>query len=270
VNSIRALCEGFRGGPGSRRSRRDAQREEPDVGLALFAPAVAPLAVVAGAMAAGCGSAAAAPLPPAPVAPASPPRDDGQAAEGGEGGARHAAALEELRVGPLGWRTDRQQSVRLLLPDAAHWLRVKFWGVESLVGFRYGKDHHAIVGAIVVSVPDESETGACGRAFEKKAQPWIESFDVALAHDRPQAIDWNGKIVEIDSLVATTATLGVRDTYAIAYGAFPAWRGACVVIGIGVPARNELERAKAVRDRFVSNVLPRVQVVARTEPRERD
>src|SRR5258708_35119886 len=87
----------------------------------------------------GCSSAGA-PLHTQPVAPAPPPKDDGKPAQGGEGGTQHAAALEQLKVGQLGWRVDRQDSVKVLLPDAEHWMRVKFWGIKSLVGFRYGKE----------------------------------------------------------------------------------------------------------------------------------
>lgn len=215
------------------------------------------------------GCTAAPPRPPQPVAPAPPPRDDGKPAQGGEGGLAHAAALEQLRVAPLGWRVDRQNSVRIELPDAGHWTRVKFWGVKSLVGFRYGKDHHAIVAAFVVHVDDETAPGACSKAFEQWAQPWVDSFEVEIAHDPPQAADWNGKIVDIDSLVATTATLGVHDQYAVSYGTYPAWKGACLVMGIAIPARDELERAKAVRDRFAAEVLPRLQVLRPDEPKER-
>jgi hypothetical protein len=236
---------------------------------------MAPLSL---ALAAGCASATAAPpsaprtsaaAPLASIAPVPPPSDDGRPSEGGSGGAEHASALEELHVGPLGWRTDRQRSVRVLLPDATHWLRVKFWGMQSLVGFRYGKDHHAIVGGTVVHVPDESVPQACSKAFEREAQPWVDSFEVTIDYAPPIATTWNGKIVDIDSLVATTATLGVHDQYAVAYGTYPAWKGACLVLGIAVPARNELERAKAVRDRFVAEVLPHVEVVAHDEPPER-
>lgn len=215
------------------------------------------------------GCTAAAPRPPRPVAPAPPPKDDGKPAEGGEGGLAHAAALEQLRAAPLGWRVDRQDSVRIELPDAGHWTRVKFWGVKSLVGFRYGKDHHAIVAAFVVHVDDETAPGACGKAFEQWAQPWVDSFEVEIAHDPPQAASWNGKIADIDSLVATTATLGVHDQYAVSYGTYPAWKGACLVMGIAIPARDELERAKAVRDRFTAEVLPKVQVLKTDEPKER-
>jgi hypothetical protein len=224
-------------------------------------------ALAAAVLTAGCS--AAAPPRPHAVAPAPPPKDDGTAAQGGGGGVEHAAALEQLKTGPLGWRVDRQNSVRVELPDAEHWMRVKFWGLKSLVGFRYGKDHHAIVAGFVIHVDDETAPGACGATFERWAQPWVDSFEVKIEHEPPKAVPWNGKIGDIDSLVATTATLGDRDQYAVAYGTFPAWKGACLVLGIAVPARDELERAKAVRDRFAGAVLPIVQVMTSEEPKER-
>jgi hypothetical protein len=215
----------------------------------------------------GC-SAAPPSRPPAVVAPAPPPRDDGSAAQGGAGGDAHAAALEQLKVSRTGWRVDRQNSVRVLLPDAAHWTRVKFFGIKSLVGFRYGKDHHAVVAGTIVHVDDETPAGVCGKAFEATAQPMVDAFEVAIEHDPPKAAPWSGKIIDIDVLVATTATLGMRDQYAVAYATYPAWKGACLVVGIAIPARDELERAKAVRDRFAAEVLPTIQVTAKDEPKE--
>jgi hypothetical protein len=202
------------------------------------------------------------------VAPAPPPKDDGKPAQGGEGGTAHAAALEELRVSHLGWRFDRPGRVRLPLPDAPHWTRVKFWGVKSLVGFRYGKDHHAIVAGFVVRVDDETSPGICGKTFEHWAQPLVDSFEVEIKYDPPRAEPWSGRIADFESLIARTATLGVRDEYAVAYGTYPAWKGACLVLGIAVPARDEIERAKAVRDRFTTEVLPKVQVILSDGPPE--
>ena len=207
-----------------------------------------------------------APRPIPPVAAAPPPKDDGNPSQGGTGGEQHAAALEQLRGSPLGWRNDRQNSVRIELPDAEHWTRVKFWGVKSLVGFRYGKDHHAIVAGFIIHLDDESQ-GACAKAFEQWAQPYVDSFEVQIEHDPPKAVPWMGKILDIDSLVAATATLGMRDEYAVAYATYPAWKGACLVMGVAVPARDELERAKAVRDRFASEILPTVKV-SKDEPKE--
>jgi len=40
-------------------------------------------------------------------------------------------------------------------------------------------------------------------------------------------------------------------------------------VGIAVPAREDEERAREVRDRFAREVLPRVQVIAKEEPKER-
>jgi hypothetical protein len=117
-------------------------------------------------------------------------------------------------------------------------------------------------------VTDEREPGACGKAFEAYAQPWVDSFEVAIAHDAPLAIPWRDAIIGIDSLVATTATLGVHDQYAGAYATYPAWKGACLVFGIAVPARGDLERAMAARDRFVRDVFPALQVTTPDQPRK--
>jgi hypothetical protein len=236
----------------------------------VLLPLLASLAIAA-ASAAGCASSASAPVraqPAQPVTAAAPPKDDGKPAQGGQGGHEHAAALEQLKAAHLDWRADRQNSLRVLLPDAATWLRVKFWGVKSLVGFRYGKDHHAIVAGFIIHVPDENAQGACGKAFEAWAQPYVDAFEVEIAHDPPQAVTWNGKIVDIDSLVATTATLGAHDQYLASYAIYPAWTGACLVLGVAVPAREEFDRAKAVRDRFAAEVLPKLRVTSATEPKE--
>jgi hypothetical protein len=212
---------------------------------------------------------ASAPLPPITAAP--PPRDDGQASQGGAGGQAHAAALEELRTARAAFfRSDRHNAVRISLPDAGHWTRVKFWGVKSLVGFRYGKDHHAIVAGFVLHVEDENAPEACTKVFEEWAQPYVDSFEVAVEHDPPKAFPWNGKIVDVDSVVARTATLGDHDEYASVYATYPAWKHACLVVGIAIPARGELERAKAVRDRFTTEILPRIRVLATEEPKEMD
>src|SRR5262245_48579426 len=101
---------------------------------------------------AACSTAAAATPPSRPVAPSPPPKDDGNAAQGGGGGDVHSAALEQLKVGAVAPRSDKQNSIAVPLPDAEHWTRVRFLTLPSLVGFRYGKDHHAIVAAFVTHV----------------------------------------------------------------------------------------------------------------------
>ncbi len=209
--------------------------------------------------------------PPHVVVAASPPADDGRASEGGSGGDEHAAALEELKTAPLTLRIDKQASVRIPLPDAEHWMRVKFWTVPTLLGFRYGQGHHAVVGGYVTHVPDNSVPGACAQSFEKWALPLIDMFDIDLHRYSPAAVPWReGRIAEIETLDAKAATLVEKGEQAVAYGVYPAWPGACLIVGVAVPARDgEKQRATDVRDRFVREVLPKIEVIRATEPTER-
>jgi hypothetical protein len=240
-----------------------------------------------------CSSAhAAAPAVPArSVAAAPPPKDDGRPAQAAEaeGGVAHAAALEQLRTAQLVARADKQNSLVVVLPDAEHWTRVRFLTVKSLVGFRYGKAHHAVVAAFVTHVPDNQAQGACSKSFEDWAKPYVDAFEVELKHDAPAAFAWSPPtappvilvgpkppappktvaIVEVDPLMAKTATILARDTYAGAWAAYPVWENACLIVGAAIPSRGEDDRARAVRDRFVKDVLPKVKVLTTTEPKER-
>lgn len=212
-----------------------------------------------------------------PVIAASPPRDDGKSAQGGSGGAEHAAALEELKVAELGPAVDRQSSIKIMLPDAPHWMRVKFWGIPTLVGFRYGQGHHAIVGGDIRHVPDNSVSGACAKSFEGWAMPLIEAYDIDMHRDAPSAFSWKRQstddsplIGDLETLTAKGATLIEREEYTVAYATYPAWKGACLIMGIAVPVRdNDMDRARAVRDRFVKEVLPTLEVLVDEEPQKR-
>ncbi len=177
--------------------------------------------------------------------------------------------MEQLKIGAILPRRDKQNSVAIPLPDAEHWTRVKFWGVPSLVGFRYGKEHHALVAAFVTHVDDNSVAGACSKSFEAWATPWIESFDVEVHHEPPIAVIWKRQIVDVDSVFAKTATLAERESYAGTYAAYPVWNNACLVVGVAVPARSDEARAREVRDRFAKEVFPHVEVLAAEEPGER-
>lgn len=230
--------------------------------------------------AAGCSTATPAPATMRPVAAASPPKDDGKSSQGGVGGDDHSAALEQLRVAPIAPKADKQSSVLIPLPDAEHWTRVRFLTLKSLVGFRYGKDHHAIFGGFVTHVDDNSVQGACNKSFEQWAAPWIEAFEVELKHDPPVAFTWSApvrppaarqiSIVDVDPLTAKTATVLARDTYEAAWSAYPAWgTTACLILGVAVPGRDDPARAKEVRDRFVKDVFPKIVVTSPDEPKER-
>ena len=204
------------------------------------------------------------------VLAAPPPRDDGKAAKGGTGGDEHAAAIEQLKVAPLVPRVDQQSSLRIPLPDGANWTRVRFWSVPSLVGFRYGKDHHAIVAAFVTHIDDPNNwREACRKTFETWATPWIEAFEVDLQADPPFPFPWQEETIEASPVFARTATIAEREAYASAFAIYPAWKGSCLVVGMAIPSRGDDARAREARDRFVREVLPRIEVIAKEEPKKR-
>jgi hypothetical protein len=213
------------------------------------------------------------------VAAASPAKDDGKSAQGGAGGQDHSAALEQLKVAAIVPKRDKQNSVVVGLPDGEHWTRVRFLTVKSLVGFRYGKDHHAVFAGFVTHVDDNRVQNACNRSFEQWAAPWVEAFEVELKHEAPTAFPWSGPaeahgtktiaIVDVDSVHAKTATVLARESYEAAWAAYPAWgTKACLVLGVALPVRDDSERARAVRDRFVREVFPKVVVTTLDEPKE--
>jgi hypothetical protein len=183
-------------------------------------------------------------------------------------------------VSPIASKPDKQNSVSVPLPDAEHWTRVRFLTLKSLVGFRYGKDHHAIFAGFVTHVDDNSVQGACNKSFEQWATPWIDAFEVELKHDPPVAFPWIAphpknepqkiSIVDVDPVHAKTATILARESYEAAWAAYPTWgTTACLVVGVAIPARDDPQRAKDVRDRFLHEVFPKIAVTGLEEPKER-
>src|SRR5690606_14533247 len=127
----------------------------------------------------GCGTGS---TPPAqPPAKAQPPSPESVTRDhpGGDSDQPHAAALTRLLESPWGHRVDKDDQLMVPLPDAEHWKRVRYFGVDHFVGFRYGKDHHAMVAVFVQKVePDDLTSEKCLRRFEQWGRPLIQPFDV--------------------------------------------------------------------------------------------
>ena len=137
-----------------------------------------------------------------------------------------------------------------------------------MVGYRYGRDHHAVLGAFLTQTDDEQRPGACSKSLEAWASPFVRAFEVDVKYEEPSAFPWHGRIADVDRAMAHTATLTQKDGYAVAYGTYPAWKGTCLVVGIAVPLRGDEGRARAVRDRFAAEVLPKVERLADAPPKE--
>ena len=93
--------------------------------------------------------------PGAPATPKSVTREE----PGGDAHDPHQQAMLRLSQEPWGWRNDKRDVFHFPLTDWGNWRRVRFWGLPTFVGFRYGDVHHAIAAMRVVRVqPGDAPT----------------------------------------------------------------------------------------------------------------
>lgn len=185
----------------------------------------------------------------------------------------HAAALEQLTLAELGTRFDKQKSIGVALPDSKSWRRVRFLGMKSLVGFRYGVDHHAVIGAFVLNVPNRT-IDSCHKAFKEWAEPALSAFEVRYELEAPVGFTWRNTLrptepVEVMSAVTLRASVSsvlINESYHAAYAIYPAWPDKCLVVGIGVPDQGEGARAKKARDRFAQEAFSQLEIASESAP----
>lgn len=214
----------------------------------------------------GCGGAPTTPPPQAPVAPPTPASVT-RAAPGGDAPDPHAAALQRLLAEPLGERRDRDDQLLVLLPDHKNWKRVRYWGVEHFVGFRYGEDHHAMVVAFVLDVQDERPTSEdCIRHFEAWGRPKIKSYEVKFQPFRAHhARFYDAPLVSLG--VDGTVNLGFSTTqFSAGWTAYSYYPRACMVMAVAVPWRDSVALAQQVRDRFLTEAFPLAKPLTETRP----
>jgi hypothetical protein len=208
------------------------------------------------AVAAGCHSA----LPPRP--PFLPPSPTSITLEepGGNSSDPHAAALQRLIAEPWGWRNDKDDVLHVPLPDSQNWRRVKYIGVPSFVGYRYGDAHHAVI-AVWVRAADEGNASpvTCLASFEDWGGPTARSFSVDIDPGNLSRVPWTDREAVIKPVDAKINTLFARKDYRAAYAGYVMWPGTCTIFGVAVPVRGATELAKAVRDRFIREGFARMQ-----------
>lgn len=211
-----------------------------------------------------CGGAA----PPkqplgAPPTPASVTR----AEPGGDAADPHAAALERLMSEPFGPRSDRDDQLLVALPDAGNWKRVRYWGFEHFLGFRYGEDHHAMLVVFVQDAEQEHPTSEqCIRRFEAWGRPQIKPYDVKFQPFQAH----HGKFFDkplIGIAVDGTVNLGFsRTEFSAGWAAYSFYPHACMIMAAAVPWRGSPELAKRVRDRFVNEGFPNAKPLTEARP----
>lgn len=189
---------------------------------------------------------------------------------GGDAHDPHLAALLRLGSEPWGFRTDRQSSLRIPMPDDRNWRRVKFFGMPTFAAFRYGDAHHAVI-AVWVRAIEEGEADdleSCLDRFEKWGEPKARSFGVKLESPASAQARWHRGEVVIRSVDARIESWFSKKRFSAAYAAYRMWPGSCTVVGIAVASQGAEEEARRARDRYVNEGFGRlVQPSSKPPPR---
>jgi len=187
---------------------------------------------------------------------------------GGDAPDEHAAALARLVTLPFGWASDKDDQVRIMLPDSGMWKRVRYRGFEHLTGFRYGGNHHAIS---VVIVHDTRQGRAptsesCMRYAETLARPRAHTLSVQTQPIVETTFQWRGKPLLVHSTDGEFPFGFRRIGFAAAWVAFPAYESACLYQAFGVKYEGHPELARQLRDRWVAEAATQVDIRTTTKP----
>lgn len=180
---------------------------------------------------------------------------------GGDAADREEAALFRQLDEAWGIRTDRDDQLGLPLPDSEHWKRVRYWGVEHFVGFRYGNDHHVLAIGFVQEIPPGTPvtTDQCMRRFEAWGRPQTKPFNVkfgpfAVHHQR-----WRNQRLEVHAVDGEFSAAFSTTSFSAAWAAYPAYTDGCLIYAMAVPWRDHPELAKQVRDRWVNEAFAKIE-----------
>ncbi len=235
-------------------------------------------AVLPLALAVACGGAQ--PVKPAasgaaapPVAAGPPPTPDTVTAKepGGDAADPHAAALERLLAAPWGLRSDKADALKVPMPDSDNWKRVRYFGVEHYVGFRYGDDHHAMLIGFVKDLPPGTpmKSDTCMRHFEAWGLPQTHAFDVKFSPFESHLSRWQKQSLESRSVDGKVNLGFVADEFSGAWAAYPAYEDACFVLAVAVPWRDHKDLAQKLRDRFVMEGFQQMIATSAVKPGRR-
>jgi hypothetical protein len=187
---------------------------------------------------------------------------------GGDASDPHAAALERLLNAPWGARNDKADQIRVPIPDWENWKRVRYFGVEHFVGFRYGDEHHAMALAFVQDLPPGTpvKSDTCMRHFEAWGLPQTHAFDVKFTPFESHLGRWQNQTLETRSVDGRVNLGFTAAEFSGAWAAYPAYPDACLIFAIAIPWRDHKELAQKLRDRWVNEGFPMMNVISAVRP----
>ena len=194
---------------------------------------------------------------------------------GGDANDPHRAALHRLLEEPWGWRNDKQDVLHVPLPDWSNWRRIRYYGMPSFVGFRYGDDHHAVIAIWVREVDEGTSLAQCLDDHEKWGKPMANAFGLRVERGAAIQSPWSpipgpkpeGPLeVLTRTLEAELDTLFVSGNYFAAYAAYAMWPKTCTIFAVAVADRGSKDLARQVRDRYVADGFWRLERHTETAP----
>jgi len=187
---------------------------------------------------------------------------------GGDAPDPHAASLARMLTSAFGWAGDKDDQVRIMLPDSGHWKRVRYHGFEHLTGFRYGMDHHAIS---VILVEDTRQGRAptpetCMRHAETLARPRARELSVETQAIVETKVPWRGKTLIMHSTDGEFPFGFRRISFSAAWIAYPAYESACLYQVFGAKYEGHPELARKLRDRWMAEAASQIDIRTTTKP----
>ena len=180
----------------------------------------------------------------------------------------HREALERQLEGKFDRRSDKDGQVRLPLADAKHWKRVRFLGVDHLTGFQYGSDHHVVTSAFVVKTPpgEKPTSRMCMASFEEDGLAKFKRHKGKLGQLFESEGRWKKQPLVAHQADGKLTVFFSRYEFSAAWVAYPAYEDGCLVVATVVLWDDEPELAQQVRDRWLREAIPMVQMKTRVVP----
>ena len=178
----------------------------------------------------------------------------------------HPDALGRLLDAPWGGRSDKRRTLTLALPDAAQWTHVKYFGITTLAGYRYGPEHHVALAVFSFAPKTVPATlDGCVEKFQSWGLRRAKDFDILVGDARVQNIAWPPSApkpggARIFVLDAERRSLFGNKRYASAFAIYQAWDDACLGVGFAIAEKDAEVEARALRDKLVADTLPNLTV----------
>lgn len=223
------------------------------------------LLLLAALCAVGCGASG---PPRKPPGKPPTPQTVTVAEPGGDAHDPHAAALQRLLDEPWGRRNDKDNQLHAPLIDWKTWKRVRYWGVEHFLGFRYGDDHHVVALAFLRDIEEGTNNASerCNRRWEKWARPKLKAFEVQLSTIGQRVTEWRGEPLMVRYVDGYVDYALKRRHFSAAWASYPAYPDACLTYSMAVTWDGSEDLARQVRDRFVQEGFEQLLPLTETRP----